>query len=337
MSLATKYRPNTFEDVCGQKSIIKILKKQISDNKIKNTYLFCGASGCGKTTLARIFANQINDGCGYPIEIDAASNNGVDNVKTIVKQASERAIDAKYKVYIIDECHAITNQGWQAFLKCIEEPPQYTIFIFCTTDPQKIPATIINRVMRFNISRLDTTVIENRLKYICKSEGFTNYEYACNYISKICKSQMRDAVALLEKCADYDTNLDMENVITAIGDYSLSTYLDLLNAIIDGKETSVIKVITDVYNSGIDIVYFVNNFLSFIVDVSKYLAVGNICVTKFPNAMEEEIKKCTNFENASKYYNYLLDKTLLMKNTIKGDIDPRTTVEVMLLQMARLQ
>ena len=144
-SLATRYRPKTLEEVCSQASIIKILKKQIQTGQIKNCYLLCGPSGTGKTTIARILAYLINEGKGEPIEIDAASNNSVDNVRNLIDQAHERAIGCKYKIFIIDECHMITPQGWNAFLKCIEEPPAFTIFIFCTTDPQKIPATILNR------------------------------------------------------------------------------------------------------------------------------------------------------------------------------------------------
>ena len=144
-SLAVKYRPQKWEDVCGQTSIIRILIRQLELNQLRNAYLFAGASGCGKTTLARIFANRINNNIGYPEEIDAASNNGVDNVKAIIKSAQERAIDSKYKIFIIDECHMITPQGWNAFLKCIEEPPKYTIFIFCTTEKNKVPDTIKNR------------------------------------------------------------------------------------------------------------------------------------------------------------------------------------------------
>ena len=172
-ALAVKYRPRDFREVCGQKSVIKVLERQLQLNIIKHCYLFCGSSGCGKTTLARIFANKINEGIGEPIEIDAASNSGVENVRSIIKQAQERSIEGKYKIFIIDECHALSNQAWQAFLKCIEEPPMYTIFMFCTTDPQKIPATITNRVMRFQINKLPTKDIISRLKQICKEEGIT--------------------------------------------------------------------------------------------------------------------------------------------------------------------
>ena len=128
-SLGVKYRPSVWAEVTGQEAAIMILKQQILTKSFKNAYIFSGASGCGKTTCARIFANEINNGQGHPIEIDAASNNGVDNVRQIADNANARALDSEYKIYIIDEAHALSNQAWQAFLKTIEETPKYTIFI----------------------------------------------------------------------------------------------------------------------------------------------------------------------------------------------------------------
>ena len=128
-SLSVKYRPRTFEDVIGQSAIVTILKRQLELGQFKNCYLFCGPSGCGKTTIARIFANKINNGIGSPIEIDAASNNGVENVKNIVAEASERSIEGEYKIYIIDECHSLTNQAWQAFLNLLKNH-QHLQFLF---------------------------------------------------------------------------------------------------------------------------------------------------------------------------------------------------------------
>ena len=205
-SLASKYRPKTFEEIVGQTAVVKNLLRQLETNTFKNTYLFCGPSGDGKTTIARVFAKKLNGGLGTPIEIDGASNNGVDNVRAIIEESKTRAIDSEYKVIIIDECHAITTQGWQAFLKCIEEPSPYTIFIFCTTDPQKIPVTILNRVMRFNLTRISTEEIKNRLLYISSVEGYTNYQDSCDYIARLSCGGMRDAIAMLEKCAGYSTS-----------------------------------------------------------------------------------------------------------------------------------
>jgi DNA polymerase-3 subunit gamma/tau len=336
-SLAVKYRPQKWEDVCGQASIIKILIRQLELNQLRNAYLFAGASGCGKTTLARIFANRINNNIGYPEEIDAASNNGVDNVKAIIKSAQERAIDSKYKIFIIDECHMITPQGWNAFLKCIEEPPAFTIFIFCTTDPQKIPATILNRVQRYNITRINTDKIKERLNYICEQEGYINFIESVDYIAKISSGGMRDAISTLEKCASYSTDLNINNVLSALGNFSYHTMFDLVNALIDGNEQSVLNVIDGFYNSGNDLKLFIDMFLSFCLDISKYIIFQSCDILKIPTSMEGFLKNSTNFENASQYYMYLVNQLLELKNMLKNDTNVKTTVEIMLLKIARMQ
>lgn len=337
ISLSVKYRPTKFNDVSSQTSIIRILSRQIDTNTFKNAYLFCGSSGCGKTTIARIFANEINKYQGNPIEIDAASNNGVDNVKQIIKSASERSLDSEYKIYIIDECHALTSQAWQAFLKCIEEPPKYTVFIFCTTEKNKVPDTIKNRCQVFNFNRIPSELIRLRLEYICKQEGFLNYEDACDYISRICKNQMRDGISLLEQCAAYDINLNIENVLKVLGSYSYSVYFKLINSLIDGNLDSIVNIINTIYNDGIDLKLFVDQFLSFILDISKYIICNNLTVTKFPSNQLEEIKKATNFKNPLQYYQYIMNKLMTLKNDIKNDTDIKSTVDVYFIQMGSYQ
>lgn len=336
MSLATKYRPKTLDEIISQGSIVKILKRQIETGQIKNAYVFSGASGCGKTTAARAFASAINKGEGSPIEIDGASNNGVDNIKAIIKSASERSLDSEYKVYIIDEAHALTNASWQALLKTLEEPPLYTIFIFCTTDPQKIPATIMNRVMKFNFNRIGAKQIKERLMFICKQEGFTDYEESCDYISRICNGEMRAGIAYLEKCADYNTSIVIDNVLTAIGNYSYDIFFDLLNFVIDAKEREVLSAIEDIYNSGNDLKLFVEQFLTFCIDVDKYALFRDYSLTRIPSSMQDKLNYCVTFENASQYYSYILDKLLGLKNMLKNDNNPKTSIEVVFLQMCRL-
>ena len=336
-ALATKYRPKEWEDVCGQESVVKILKRQLELGCFSNVYLFCGSSGAGKTTIGRILANRINGGDGSPIEIDGASNNGVDNVKSIITSAGERSIDSKYKIYIIDECHSLTNQAWQAFLKCIEEPPTYTIFIFCTTDPQKIPATILNRVQRFNITRIKSGDIKKRLIHICEAEGFTNYMDTCDYLSKICNGGMRDAICMLEKCASYDSDICLENSLKALGNYSYESFFKIMNAIIDGNEAVVVSEMNDFYNNGNDLKLFVDQFMAFVLDLNKYVLFKDMYVTKLPVNLEEEVKRCTLFDNSGSYYNYVLDKLLNLKQLTKNDADIRSTIEIGLLQVTRCQ
>ena len=171
-ALAIKYRPHDWESVTEQNSTKIILQQQLQSGEVKNAYLFCGPAGCGKTTCARIFANDINRGAGNPIELDAASNNGVDDVREIIQQAKTKSLDSEYKIFIIDECHALSNSAWQAMLKIIEEPPAKSIFLFCTTNPERIPKTILSRVQRYDFNRISTEGIINRLKYILEQENY---------------------------------------------------------------------------------------------------------------------------------------------------------------------
>lgn len=171
VSLAVKYRPKTFDEVVEQSATKVILQQQLSSGEIKNSYLFCGGAGTGKTTCARIFANEINKGVGSPIELDAASNNSVDDVREIIQQAKTSSLDSEYKIFIIDECHSLSNQAWQAFLKLLEEPPAKSIFIFCTTEPNRIPKTILSRVQRYDFQRISTDSIVKQLENILNTEN----------------------------------------------------------------------------------------------------------------------------------------------------------------------
>ena len=171
VSLAVKYRPQTWAEVVEQSATKVILQQQLETGDIRNAYLFCGGSGTGKTTCARIFANEINKGKGTPVELDAASNNSVDDVRDIIKQAKLTSLDAEYNIFIMDEVHALSNQAWQAMLKILEEPPAKSIFILCTTEKNKIPKTILSRVQQFNFQRISTNAIASRLTEVLKQEG----------------------------------------------------------------------------------------------------------------------------------------------------------------------
>lgn len=336
-SLATIYRPQDFEAVSCQDSIIKILKRQLELEQFNNVYLFAGPSGCGKTTIARIFANKVNKGKGSPIEIDAASNNGVDNVRSIITAAAERALDGEYKIYIIDECHMLTTQAWNSLLKTIEEPPRYTLFIFCTTDPQKIPATVKNRCMRFNLTRIPYEEIKNRLLYICSEEGYVNYEETCSFIAKTSNGQMRDAIATLEKCASYSVDLSIKNSLKTINLISYDLLFRLINAIIDGDEKSTLDIVNDLYMAGNDLRLFINQFLEFNLDLFKYCITKNIATTQFPALYEKDIVTATTFEHNTEYYTYIVDKLFELKNNLKDDMTPKITVDIYMIRMARCQ
>lgn len=336
-SLAVKYRPKLLSEVVEQESVIRILTRQLETKDLQHCYLFSGISGSGKSTSARAFAYAVNQGVGQPIEIDAASNSGVDNVRAIIKEAYERSVTGEYKVYIIDEVQGLSSAAFQAFLKIIEEPPEHTIFIFCTTDPQKIPNTILNRVQRFNFHKISMKGVQSRLRYVCDQEGLNLPQDSLEYISKIADGCMRDALTLLDKCADYSSDLSLDNVLAALGNTSYGDQFQLLNALIDGDEKKVLQQVESCYERGNDLKVIVDQFLSFCLDVSKYALFQSCDLLQIPASFEEELKMATNFEAPEKYYSYLVDKLLDLKLMIKGDTNIKSIIEVMMLRIARCQ
>lgn len=294
VALALTYRPKKFSDVSEQEYVIKILEHQINTKTHKNCYLFTGPAGCGKTTSARIFARELNAGKGTPIEIDGASNNGVEQVRTIIDQAKMKALDSEYKVYIIDECHALSNNAWQAMLKIIEEPPKDTIFIFCTTDPQKIPATILSRVQRYDFKKISLDGIINRLAYILQCEielgrKITFDEDAIEYIAKTADGGMRDAISLLDKCLSFSEKLTTENVLKALGSVNYETMFKLLTHICNKELDNSLEVIETVYNEGVDLTQFMKQFWLFVLDVSKYKLFQNFKYLQLPTTLQKEL------------------------------------------------
>lgn len=340
-SLAVKYRPNTFEAVCGNQVTVQILQRVLEMGNPKNAYLFAGPSGCGKTTLARLFAKALNNNICDPIEIDAASNNGVDAVRAIMESANQRSLTGTYKIYIIDECHAITTAGWQAFLKGIEETPEYTIFMFCTTEPNKIPATILNRVQRFNITKIDAQEVKNRLYYVCQQEGFIHYEDTCELISKLCDGCMRDALTKLDQCADISNDMNLNNTKAVLGEAPFERMLKLTNCLIGGNEQHTLAAIDTLSREGKDLKQFTNEYLSFVLELTRYILFKNIAVTNIPAYLENSademtnVKYTTSFDGALAWFSYLTDKLLEVKNMIKYDTSVKAVVEAYLLQVCR--
>lgn len=339
-TLAVKYRPHTFEDVVEQGAIIDILNDQIKTGTFKQAYLFCGPAGCGKTTAARIFANDINKGKGNPIEVDAASNNGVDNVREIIDGARRKALDSDYKVYIIDECHMLSTGAWNAMLKLLEEPPKTTVFIMCTTDPQKIPATILSRVQRYNFSKISLDSIINRLKFIIEAENNdimnregpdTSIYYdpsAISYIAKMADGGMRDAITMLDKCISLSEELTVENVVRALGTVDYQIHFNLLLNLSTGAEKTAIQIIEEVYNSGKDLKQFIKQFQYFVLDVCKYKMFGGFEFINIPDL--PEYRDALNDEDLERDLS-VLEWVRGVNSEIKWESNPKAIVQTAIL------
>lgn len=328
-SLAVKYRPKTFDDVTEQVFIKEILSNQLKSGEVKHAYLFCGGAGTGKTTCARIFASEINKGSGNPIEMDAASQNGVDDVRSIIQQAKTKSIEAEYKVFIIDECHAFSNNAWQAMLKIIEEPPAKSIFIFCTTNPEKIPKTIISRVQRYDFHRISQQGIFDRLCYILGKEfDYPSVDsHALDYIAKIADGGMRDAITLLDKCLAYSSELTLENVINALGTVDYDIMFSLTSAIGFVENVKMIEIIEKLHNDGKDLKQFVKSYIQFILDMSKYYLDCDWKYIQIPHLAEYE-QELLDFRDFSMDWFMSLLSTLINLNadikyssTAKYDIE----------------
>lgn len=326
-ALAIKYRPQTFEDLTEQSAVVTILTNQIETNTIKHGYLFCGGAGTGKTTSARIFANMINKGAGTPIELDAASNNSVEDIRRLTEDAQTQSIDSEYKVFVIDECHSLSNQAWQAMLKTLEEPPAKAIFIFCTTNPEKIPQTILSRVQRYNFQRISQEGIVTRLEYILTREISTvmpEYKDALEYIAKIADGGMRDAITLMDKCLSFSSDLTVENVIKALGVADYNTMFDLNNAFFENDKTKLIKIVSDVYSSGMDLKLFIKNYFEFLLDLNVYCLTKDLAMTKIPDVWVDEMKSYGSHEWSVS--NNLLTYITDLQSSIKWEQNPKAVI-----------
>lgn len=293
VTLAVKYRPKSFDDLVEQDAIVDILQEQIRTTTFKHAYLFCGPAGTGKTTAARIFANDINNGHGNPIEVDAASNNGVDDIREIIDSARKKSLDSEYKVYIVDEVQMLSMGAWNAMLKLLEEPPKTTIFIMCTTEPQKIPATILSRVQRYDFSKISLNAIIDRLEYIINEENELKatdklvYESeAIQYIAKLADGGMRDSITMLDKCISLSHEITTKNVVTALGTVDYATHFNLLMRLTTNDRAGAVKVVEEVYYAGKDLKQFIKQFQYFVVDVCKFKMFESFKYVNIPELPE---------------------------------------------------
>lgn len=282
-ALYRKFRPTVFEDVKGQDHIVTTLKNQIRSGRMSHAYLFCGTRGTGKTTVAKIFAKAVN--CEHPvdgspcgqcpscksiaegssmnvIEIDAASNNGVDSIRRIVEEVNYSPAEGRYKVYIIDEVHMLSIGAFNALLKTLEEPPSYVIFILATTEVHKIPITILSRCQRYDFRRITIDTISDRLKELTQKEQVQIEEKAVRYIAKAADGSMRDALSLLDQCIAFyfDQELTYDKVLDVLGAVDTEVFSRMLREVLKGDVTAALGVLQDIVLQGRELSQFVTDF-----------------------------------------------------------------------------
>ncbi|MGM9544207.1 MAG: DNA polymerase III subunit gamma/tau [Romboutsia timonensis] len=339
-ALALKYRPQTFNEVVCQDSVMKVLSNQINTGEFKQAYLFAGSAGCGKTTTARIFGKAVNKGKGRIIEIDGASNNGVDNIRNLIDDCKMKSLDSEYKVYIIDECHMLSIGAWNALLKVLEEPPKGVIFILCTTDPQKIPATILSRAQRFDFTRIPTDKIVDRLKWIIATENrdedtvISFQQEALQYIAKLADGGMRDAITKLDTVLGFSTHITVDNVLNCLGMSSYDEMSDLLKAIITQDGSECLYILDEVYMSGKDLKLFIKDVSKYILDISKYLLTNSFTLTMVPKDSEKDAMSIAQSAGLD-FILDMLDSFNKLYNNVKYEQNPRAMIEseVLLLCM----
>ena len=282
-ALYRKFRPANFDEVKGQDHIVTTLRNQINAERIGHAYLFCGTRGTGKTSIAKIFAKAVN--CENPvngspcgeckickaiaagasmnvIEIDAASNNGVDNIREIVDEVSYSPVEGKYKVYIIDEVHMLSIGAFNALLKTLEEPPEYVIFILATTEVHKIPITILSRCQRYDFKRINIDTITNRLQDLMEQEQVKVEEKALRYIAKTADGSMRDALSLLDQCIafHFGEELTYDKALEVLGAVDTGVFSKLLRAIMEKNVLHAIEILEDIVIQGRELTQFINDF-----------------------------------------------------------------------------
>ena len=332
LALYRKYRPVDFNNVYGQEEVVTVLKNAIVTGKISHAYLFCGPRGTGKTTIAKIVARLVNcdnliDGnpCGKCynclnylnsndiVEIDAASNNGVDEIRELRDKVNLVPSNAKYKVYIIDEVHMLTMQAFNALLKTLEEPPSHVIFILATTEPHKIPLTISSRCQKFRFSKISDDKIVDRLKDICYCENISTDDDTLYEIARLSDGGMRDAINILDQLVAYSNgNITIDDVYKVNGSVSYNDLYNLLNNIIINNKIEIINFVDYLNNSGKDIVKFIEELLIFLKDVIIFKNTGIDSNISIKNKYIKLI--------CDKYDDILLYELIESLNTIQNNV-----------------
>ena len=357
-ALYRKFRPDEFEDVKGQDAIVRTLKNQINADRIGHAYLFCGTRGTGKTTVAKIFAKAVN--CEHPvdgspcgecamcksiaagtsmnvIEIDAASNNGVDNIREIREEVTYRPTEGKYKEYIIDEVHMLSIGAFNALLKTLEEPPEYVIFILATTEAHKIPITILSRCQRYDFKRISIETIAARLRELIDKEGWDVEDKAVRYIAKMADGSMRDSLSLLDQCAAFYMNetLTYDHVLEVLGAVDTEVFSRLLRQLLAMDVHQVIETVDELVMQGRELSQLAADFTWYLRNLLLVKSSDNmedvLDVSSENLALLKEEAQMIDSDTLIRYIRIFSDLT----NQLKYATQKRVLLEVTLIKLCR--
>ena len=351
-ALYNKYRPASFEEVAGQQSIVRTLRNAINSGKIAHAYLFCGPRGTGKTSMARLFAKALNceEGIGHQcnkcsnclalnssshpdvIEIDAASNNGVDQVRELIDQVRYLPIKGRYKVYIIDEVHMMSQGAFNALLKTLEEPPDHVIFILATTEPHKVLPTILSRCQRYDFTKIDDADLKAKLLWIAGMEDFSYEDAAIDEIVRLADGGMRDALSILDQALAYgDGSVNEKDILSVFGLTSSKQRVELLKDVINGNISSILSKEDEFVTGGIDVKRLCSSLLDILKDLLIYKSTKDIKLIR--SLTLEEANDISSLLN-NKRINEMIDVLLKTQLDFKSVSNVRSLFELALLKMA---
>lgn len=356
-ALYRTYRPQTFKDVVGQEHIIRTLKNQIQNNNVGHAYLFCGTRGTGKTSTAKIFARALNcqnsvdeepcnecevckdilsDNIMDVIEIDAASNNSVDDIREIRENVKYTPAKCKYKVYIIDEVHMLSQGAFNALLKTLEEPPSYVIFILATTEPHKIPATILSRCQRFDFKRVTVKDMSTRMKEICDDVNVVVDDRALNLIARNSQGALRDALSILDQCMSFSENdIEYKDVVDLLGTVNIEQLFEMAEYVIKEDTKKCLEILNEFVVWGKDI----KNLIDDLIDHFRNLMVCKVSsdldeIISLPEEIVEQLKSQASTIEVNDIIR-ILNILSTTQDAIKVSSNPRVLAEVSIMKLSQ--
>jgi len=319
-SLQNILRPSNWSEIVGQEVAVSVLSKQIAENKLKQAFLFCGGSGTGKTSAARVMCRQLNGEDGYPDEFDASRNSDIGSIRDLIESVKRVSLDQRYRVVIIDECHNLQNKSFDTLLKTLEEPPKHVIFILCTTEPDKIPNTIKTRCQRFDFYRVDKKTLADNIRYVCKTKLEKPIEdYAAKMIAESSDGSVRESLKLLEQCYDYG-DLTEENVEKVLNKYSIKDLIELLRAFQEDNGTKAIEIQDRIVTKNHALVNVFDQLIRVILDLKRYYINRDVKNTMFTENPEINMDLNPYLEELMSYRTHVNQSTaeILFKKFAMG-------------------